>query len=325
MYCKTINGTGNKIFQYLTKAHDTLENYGMFNRFKITGIETDSGNDLVSFKCKFDEEATWVVLYGDHYKNIVNWPEEFKNIVIFLFSMQKEIFLRDGNTDTSKFPFNKEEIDILTLAGTFVTWDLNYTGEKLGKHIELFSSQLRSHSCDYELEYMLQLYRFNIGGEPISFKILSRYNEVTLRVIEPEHILKEKDGDMSDSYQLVFTFGEGEDKGNTDGERLHSLFSYLDGRTVSTDTNLRDLYFNADQYLRIANIKEEKLVSITTDIRGTTTRYLGGLYSGFSMSMSRTDGIFEMHPFPVTHVTIGGKDVSLACSIGEIETALGLN
>lgn len=80
-----------------------------------------------------------------------------------------------------------------------------------------------------------------------------------------------------------------------------------------------DYYFDSD------SIKEEKLVSITVEEQGNTTRYLGGLYSGFSMNTAKIDSREYTTPLPITDVTIGGQKVTLACSMSEIETALGLN
>lgn len=324
MYCKTFNGIGNKTLQYLTKAHDILKDYGIFNRFKIKDIVYRSSIHT-TIEYKIDEETIVSSIFDVDYNGISIYPEELKNTLLFLFITEREMRYDYIVFNEIRLLFNEKEITILTLAATFALWDIYYSSEGIGKHVKLHSMELRSKSIDYELNYVLGLPRFNIGRNPISFKIINLGSEIVLHVIEPENILEEPNNDIANQYRLSLTFGKEEDKNDINDERTWSLLEALDGKIVSTDTNLRDLYFNAHRYLLIANIKEEKLVSITVNRHGTATRYLGGLYSGFSMSMSKTYSPYITIPFPITNVTIGGQDVSLACSMLEIETALDLN
>lgn len=325
MYCKVLDGIGNKTTQYLTKAHDILKDYGLLDRFEFEGINNFTNPDRVVINYRFDDEIVRCCVSEHSYKNIFNWSKELRNTLMFLYCMEDMMSIEESEIHPSKFPFNKKELDILTYAGSFATYDFCYSSEGLGKHVELPSMQLFSKNEHYNLSNLIRLPKFDIGGEPISFKVINYHSEVALRVIESEDTSEGQKDDPTEYYLLFLAFEKEEDAGNINEERLKALFSGLDGKVVSTDTNLRDLYFNARQYLRIANIKEEKLVSITVEKHGETIRYLGGLYSGFSISTSRTEGTYPTLPFPNTRVSIGGQDVDLACTMSEIEIALGLN
>lgn len=326
MYCKVLDGIGNKTTQYLTKAHDILKDHELLDRFKFDTVDNFTNPDRVVINYRFDGELVRCGIYEHNYKIIVNWPEELRNTLIFLFCMDFDISWEESEIHPSKFHFSKKELDILTYAGSFASYDFCYSSERLGRHVELPSMQLFSKNEHYNLSNLIRLPKFDIGGEPISFKVINYHSEVALRVIESEDTSEGQKGDPTEYYLLFLTFEkEEEDAGNINEERLKALFSAIDGKVISADTNLRDLYFNAHQYLRITNIKEEKLVSITVEKHGDTTRYLGGLYSGFSISTSRTERTYPTLPFPNTRVSIGGQDVDLACSMSEIETALGLN
>ena len=335
MYCKTSNVI-NKTVQYLTKSQDILKEYGLLDRFKIEKIEetTEYIEDselidysIITYKSGDEYKTMWV--RKEEYNRIIQHPTDIKNTIFFLYAMHRNKYYPEDVLNPDNLPFNKEEMEILTLAGNFFIWDVFFLYNGSDSHVDIPNTKLFSKSEYYELANMINLPVFDINGGLPSFKIISHSSGVALMAIEPKEMVGVESNDplvdYNDPYLLSLTFGEGIDKDNLNEERMGRILIALDNKVISTNTNLRDLYFDAGQYLRIANIKEEKLVSIIVEDKGSTTRYLGGLYSGFSMSMSRTDGIFEMHPFPVTHVTIGGKDVSLACSIGEIETALGLN
>lgn len=335
MYCKVTN-TVNKSTQYLTKAHDILKEHGIFERFKIKKTEIlprykDTGEitEYVAIDYAVDGEFERTCINKEEYDRSIQFPTEIKDTIFFLLSAHIEKYYPESPFNPANLPFNKEEIEILTLAGNFFIWNVFYTGEILGRHVDVPNMKLFSKSERYELAHMITLPVFDIGGELPSFKIHILSSDIVLSVIEPKEVVDTESEDLFvnylDSYLLGLTFGEEKDKDNINEERLGILFSSLEGKVVSADTNLRDLYFNADQYLRIANIKEEKLVSITVEEHGSTTRYLGGLYSGFSMNMSRTEGINLTLPFPNTRVSIGGQEVNLACTMAEIETALGLN
>lgn len=335
MYCKVTN-TANKTSQYLTKAHDILKEHGIFDRFKIKKTETlprykDTGEiiEYVAIDYAMDGEFERVCLSKEECDRSIQFPTEIRDTIFFLLSVHAEKYYPESPFNPANLPFNKEELEILTLAGNFFIWNVFYTGEILGRHVDVPNMKLFSKSERYELAHMITLPVFDIGGELPSFKIHILSSDIVLSVIEPKEVVDTESEDLFvnylDSYLLGLTFGKEKDKDNLNEERLGVLFSSLDGKVVSPDTNLRDLYFNANQYLRIANIKEEKLVSITVESRGDTTRYLGGLYSGFSMNTSRTEGINLTLPFPNTRVSIGGQEVNLACNMAEIETALGLN
>ena len=320
-----MDGIGNKTTQYLTKAHDILKDHGLLDRFEFEGINNFTNPDRAVINYRFDDELVRCCVSEHSCKIIFSWSKELRETLMFLFCMEDMMSIEESEIHPSKFPFSKKELDILTYAGSFATYDFCYSSEGLGRHIELPNMQLFSKNEHYVLSNLIRLPKFDIGGEPISFKIINYHPEVALRVIEPEDTSEEQKDDPTEYYLLFLTFEKEEDAGNINEERLKALFSALDGKVVSANTNLRDLYFNAHQYLRIANIKEEKLVSITVEKHGDTTRYLGGLYSGFSISTSRTEGTYPTLPFPNTRVSIGGQDVDLACSMLEIETALGLN
>lgn len=335
MYCKATN-TANKTIQYLNKSHSILKEHGVFDLFKIEKIEDttdydDDGelNDYAVISYKSDDEYKSMWLRKEEYNEITRYPTDIKDTLFFLYAMHRNKYYPEDVFNPDNLPFNKEEMEILTLAGNFFIWNVFYTGEISSSHVNVPNMKLFSKSEHYELANMINLPVFDIGGEVPSFKITSLASEVVLAVIEPKEMVeKESKNPLVDyvtPYTLRLTFEDGIDKDNLNEERLGMLFSALEGKVVSPDTNLRDLYFNAHQYLRITNIKEEKLVSITVESRGDTTRYLGGLYSGFSMGTSRTEGIYPTLPFPNTRVSIGGQDVDLACSMSEIETALGLN
>ena len=335
MYCKVTNAA-NKSAQYFTKAHDILKEHGIFDRFKIKKTETlprykDTGEiiEYVTVDYAVDGEFERVCLSKEECDRSIQFPTEIKDTIFFLLSVHLEKHYPESPFNPTNLPFNKEELEILTLAGNFFIWNVFYTGEVLGRHVDVPNMMLFSKSEYYELAHMVSLPVFDIGGELPSFKIHILSSDIILSVIEPNEVADTENEDLFvnylDSYLLGLTFGKEEDKDNLNEERLGVLFSSLEGKVVSIDTNLRDLYFNASQYLRIANIKEEKLVSITVESRGETTRYFGGLYSGFSMGTSSTEGIYPTLPFPNTRVSIGGQDIDLACSMSEIETALGLN
>lgn len=335
MYYKVTNAA-NKSTQYLTKAHDILKEHGIFDRFKIEKTETlprykDTGEitEYVAIDYAVDGEFERVCLSKEECDRSTQFPIEIRDTIFFLLSVHVEKYYPESPFNPANLPFNKEELEILTLAGNFFIWNVFYTGEISGNHVNIPNMKLFSKSEHYELAHMITLPVFDIGGELPSFKIHILSSDIVLSIIEPKEVADTESEDLFvnylDSYLLGLTFGKEKDKDNLNEERLGRLFTALDGKVVSADTNLRDLYFNANPYLRIANIKEEKLVSITTDIRGTTTRYLGGLYSGFSMSTSRTEGTYLTLPFPNTRVSIGGQEVDIACSMSEIETALGLN
>lgn len=335
MYCKATNTT-NKTVQYLNKSHSILKEHNVFDLFKIEKIEymidyDDDGelNDYAVISYKSDDECKSMWLRKEEYDEITRYPTDTKDTLFFLYAMHRNKYYPEDKLNPDNLPFNKEEMEILTLAGNFFIWNVFYTGEISGSHVNVPNMKLFSKSEHYELANMINLPVFYIGGEVPSFKITSLASEVVLAVIEPKELVgkESKDPliDYSSPYLLNLTFGEEKDKDNLNEERLGRLFSALNGNVVSPNTNLRDLYFDAHQYLRIVNIKEEKLVSITVEKHGDTTRYLGGLYSGFSISTSRTEGSYPALPFPNTRVSIGGQDVDLACSMSEIETALGLN
>lgn len=335
MYCKATN-TANKTVQYLTKAHSILKEHNVFDRFKIEKIEEmidydDDGelNDYAVISYKSDDEYKSMWLRKEEYNEITRYPTDTKDTIFFLYAMHRNKYYPEDKLNPVNLPFNKEELEILTLTGNFFIWNVFYTGEMSGSHVDVPNMKLFSKSEYYELANMINLPVFDIGGEAPSFKIHIVSSDVILSVIEPKIMVETESKDQLidylDSYMLKLTFGKEKDTDNLNEERLGRLFTALEGKVVSADTNLRDLYFNASQYLRIANIKEEKLVSITVEKHGETTRYLGGLYSGFSISTSRTEGTYPTLPFPNTRVSIGGQDVDLACPMSEIETALGLN
>ena len=335
MYCKATNIV-NKTVQYLNKSHSILKERGIFDHFKINKIEsmphfTDTGEkidyEVVTYNVDGESEPLW--LEKAEYEESIRYPLYIRDTIFFLLAMHAKKYYSENLFKLDNLPFNKEEIEILTLAGNFFIWDVFFLYERLGRHVDVPNMKLFNSSECYELHYMVNLPRFSISEYLPSFKITNISSEIVLAVIEPKEMAGAESEnpliDYSTPYRLNLTFGEGKDKDNLNEERLDRLFTALDGRVVSIDTNLRDLYFNAHQYLRIVNIKEEKLVSITVESRGETTRYLGGLYSGFSMSTSRTEGIYPTLPFPNTRVSIGGQDIALACSMSEIETALSLN
>lgn len=335
MYCKATN-TANKMTQYLVKAHDILKEHSVFDLFKIEKIEemtdyNDDGelNDYAVIGYKSDDEYKSMWLRKEEYDEITRYPTDTKDTLFFLYAMHRNKYYPEDKLNPDNLPFNKEEMEILTLTGNFFIWNVFYTGEISGNHVDVPNMKLFSKSEYYELANMINLPVFDIGGELPSFKIHIISSNVILSVIEPrikvETESKDQLIDYLDSYMLKLTFGKEKDTDNLNEERLGRLFTALESKVVSADTNLRDLYFNASQYLRIANIKEEKLVSITVEEQEYTTRYLGGLYSGFSMNTVKIDSREYTTPFPITDVTIGGQKVTLACSIPEIETALGLN
>lgn len=336
MYCKATN-VANKTVQYLNKSHSILKEHDVFDLFKIEKIEymidhDDDGelNDYAVISYKSDDEYKSMWLRKEEYDEITRYPTDTKDTIFFLYAMHRNKYYPEDKLNPDNLPFNKEEMEILTLTGNFFIWNIYYTGEILGKHVNVPNMKLFNSSERYKLAHMITLPVFDIGGELPSFKIISNLSpDVILSVIEPKMMVETESKDQLvgylDSYMLKLTFGKEKDTDNLNEERLGRLFTALEGKVVSADTNLRDLYFNASQYLRIANIKEEKLVSITVEEQGNTTRYLGGLYSGFSMNTTKIDSREYTTPFPITDVTIGGQKVTLACSIPEIETALGLN
>jgi hypothetical protein len=335
MYCKATN-TANKSIQYLTKAHSILKKHGIFDRFKIEDTRImsryDSNGEVIEYATvdyMVDGEFERICLDKEKYDKSTQYPVEIRDTIFFLLSIHAERHYPESPFNLFNLPFNKEELEILALAGNFFIWNVFYTGEISGKNVDVPNMKLFNSSERYKLANMISLPILDIGGELPSFKIHVISSDIVLSVIEPKEVVDTESEDLFvnylDSYLLGLTFGKDEDKVNLNEERLGILFSSLEGKVVSADTNLRDLYFNSDQYLRIANIKEEKLVSITVEEHGSTTRYLGGLYSGFSMNMSRTEGINLTLPFPNTRVSIGGQEVNLACTMAEIETALGLN
>lgn len=337
MYCKTSNVI-NKTAQYLTKTRDILKEHGLLDRFKIENIKTmphHSNNgevtdyEVITYRIGDELGALW--LDKDEYNESNRYSPDIKNALYLLLAIHTNKFYPENVLNPANIPFSKEEIEILTIAGNFFIWDAfyRYKGEELGEHVDIPNMKLFSRNECYELGHMISLPRFSISDYLPYFKITSYSSEAVLMIIEPKEMVGVESNnplvDYENPYILSLTFGEGIDKDNLNEERMSLIFSALGGKVVSADTNLRDLYFNARQYLRIANIKEEKLVSITVESRGDTTRYLGGLYSGFSMGTSRTEGIYPTLPFPNTRVSIGGQDVDLACTMSEIETALGLN
>ena len=336
MYCKATN-TANKMTQYLVKAHSILKEHGIFDRFKIVNEEitphfSDNGEvteyGVIEYAIGTETERVWI--NKEEYDKSTQHPIEIRDTIFFLLSMHCEKYYPESQLNPDNLSFSKEEMVILTLAGNFFIWSVYYTGEILGKHVDVPNMKLFNNSECYKLANMITLPVFDIGGELPSFKIISNLSsDVVLSVIEPKMMIeiesKNQLIDYLDSYMLKLTFGKEKDTDNLNEERLGRLFTALEGKVVSADTNLRDLYFNASQYLRFANIKEEKLVSITVEEQEYTTRYLGGLYSGFSMNSAKIDSREYTTPFPITDVTIGGQKVTLACSIPEIETALGLN
>jgi len=332
MHCKVTN-TVNKTVQYLNKSHSILKEHGIFDRFKIDKIEsiphfTDTGEkidfEVITYYVDGESERLW--LEKTEYEESIRYPADIRDTIFFLLAMHAKKYYSENLFKLDNFPFDEKEIEILTLTGSFFIWGVFFLSEGLGKHIELYSMQLFQENDCYTLGHLIRLPRFDIGGKLPSFEITNYPCEVILKVIEPKEMLKaESNNSLIDYYTLNLTFGIGKDEEDINDERVNVLLTSLDGRVVSVDTNLRDLYFNANQYLRIVNIKEEKLVSITVESRGETTRYLGGLYSGFSMNTSRTEGTYPTLPFPNTRVSIGGQDIDLACSMAEIETALGLN
>ena len=335
MYCKTTNLV-NKTSQYLDKSLSILKEHSIFDRFKIDTIEykthvNDDGEKIdytiVIYSVDDEHESLW--LENKEYKECGKYSPYNRDTIFFLLAMDAKKFYSKNLFKLDNFSFNEKEIEILTLAGYFFLLDIFFLHEGSVNHVDIPNMKLFSRNECYELGYMINLPRFSISDYLPSFKITSLSSEVGLSVIEPKEMVgtesKNPLVDYATPYALRLTFEDGIDKGNLNEERMSLLFSALDGKVVSTDTNLRDLYFNAHQYLRIANIKEEKLVSITVEKHGETTRYLGGLYSGFSISTSRTEGAYPTLPFPNTRVSIGGQDVDIACSMSEIEIALGLN
>ena len=337
MYCKTSNIV-NKTIQYLNKSRDILKEHGLIDRFEIKNIKTmprhgDDGEvtdyEVVTYSVNNDISALW--LDKDEYSESSRYPTDIRDTIFLLLVMHNSKYYPENALNPANLPFSKEEIEILTLAGNFFIWDAFFLFKDVESvtHVDIPNMKLFSRNECYELSHMINLPRFSIGDYLPSFKIVIFSSEVTLMVIEPKEMVGVESNnpliDYTHPYILHLTFGEKEDKDSLNEERISLLFSALDGIVISTDTNLRDLYFNAHQYLRITNIKEEKLVSIIVESRGDTTRYLGGLYSGFSMNTSRTEGTYPTLPFPNTRVSIGGQDVDLACSMVEIETALGLN
>lgn len=335
MYCKATNIV-NKTVQYLNKSHSILKERDIFDRFKINKIEsmsriTNTGEkidyEVITYNIDGESEPLW--LEKAEYEESIRYPLYIRDTIFFLLAIHAKKYYSENLFKLDNFPFNEEEIEILTLAGNFFIWDVFFLYERLGSHVDVPNMKLFNSNECYELHYMVNLPRFSISEYLPSFKITSLTSEIVLAVIEPKEMVgtesKNPLVDYVTPYTLRLTFEDGIDKGNLNEERMSLLFSALDGKVVSTDTNLRDLYFNAHQYLRIANIKEEKLVSITVEKHGETIRYLGGLYSGFSISTSRTEGTYPTLPFPNTRVSIGGQDVDLACTMSEIETALGLN
>lgn len=338
MYCKVTN-TVNKIVQYLNKSLSILKEYNVFDLFKIKKIETmtdrnDDGEliDYVVIDYKSGDECKSMWIRKEEYNEIIQYPEDIKDTVFFLYAMHRNKYYSEDILNPDNLPFNEQEMEILTLTGNFFIWNVLYSQSEsieLGNHVNVPNMKLFSKSEYYELAHMVSLPVFDINGTLPSFKITNLYSGTILSVIEPKEIIgtesKEPFIDYVDAYMLKLTFGKEKDTDNLNEERLGRLFAALEGNVVSADTNLRDLYFKASRYLRITNIKEEKLVSITVEEQGSTTRYLGGLYSGFSMNTIKIDSREYTTPFPITDVTIGGQKVTLACSIGEIETALGLN
>lgn len=336
MYCKTSNIV-NKTIHYLNKSRDILKEHGLFDRFEIKNIKTmprhgDDGEvtdyEVVKYNVDNDISALW--LSKDEYNESGRYPAVIRDTIFLLLVMHNNKYYPEYVLNPANLPFSKEEIEILTLAGNFFIWDAFFLFKDIESvtHVNIPNMKLFSRNECYELGHMINLPRFSIGDYSPSFKITSFSSEVTLMIIEPKEMVGVESNnplvDYTHPYILHLTFGEEKDKDSLNEERLSLLFSALDGKVISIDTNLRDLYFNAHQYLRIANIKEEKLVSITVEKHGDTTRYLGGLYSGFSISTSRIEGTYPTLPFPNTRVSIGGQDVDLACSMSEIETALGL-
>lgn len=335
MYCKVTNAA-NKTAQYLTKAHSILKEHGIFDRFKIEKTETlprykDTGEiiEYVAIDYAVDGEFERICLNKEECDRSIQFPTEIRDTIFFLLSVHVEKYYPESPFNPANLPFNEEEMEILTLAGNFFIWNVFYAGEISGRHVDVPNMKLFSKSERYELAHMITLPVFDIGGELPSFKIHVISSDIVLSVIEPKEVVDTDSEDLFvnylDSYLLGLTFGKEKDTDNLNEERLGRLFTALEGKVVSADTNLRDLYFNASRYLRITNIKEEKLVSITVEEQGSTTRYLGGLYSGFSMNTAKIDSREYTTPFPITDVTIGGQKVTLACSMAEIETALGLN
>lgn len=339
MYCKATN-TANKSIQYFTKARSILKEHNVFDLFEIKKIDevTDHNDDgeLIDYKVityKSDDECKSMWIRKEEYNEIIRYPEDIKDTIFFLYAMHRNKYYPEDILNPDNLPFSEQEMEILTVAGNFFIWNVLCSQSEsieLGNHVNVPNMKLFSKSEYYELAHMVTLPVFDIGGELPSFKIISNfYPDVILSVIEPKIMVETESKDQLidylDSYLLKLTFGKEEDKDNLNEERLGRLFTALEGKVVSADTNLRDLYFNASQYLRISNIKEEKLVSITVEEQGNTTRYLGGLYSGFSMNTAKIDSREYTTPFPITDVTIGGQKVTLACAIPEIETALGLN
>lgn len=335
MYCKATNIV-NKTVQYLNKSHSILKDHNIFDRFKIEKIEemvdyNDDGelNDYTVISYKSDDEYKSMWLRKEEYSEITRYPTDTKDTIFFLYAMHRNKYYPEDVLNPVNLPFNKEEMEILALTGNFFIWNVFYAGEISGSHVDVPNMKLFSKSEYYELANMINLPVFDIGGELPSFKIDIISSDVVLFVIEPKITVETESKDQLidylDSYMLKLTFGKEKDIDNLNEERLGRLFTALEGKVVSADTNLRDLYFSAGQYLRFANIKEEKLVSITVEEQEYTTRYLGGLYSGFSMNAAKIDSREYTTPFPITDVAIGGQKVTLACSMSEIETALGLN
>lgn len=335
MYCKTSNLV-NKTSQYLDKSLSILKEHGIFDRFKIDTTEykthvNDDGEKIdytiVIYNVDGEHERLW--LENKEYEECGKYSPYIRDTIFFLLAMDAKKFYSKNLFKLDNFSFNEKEIEILTLAGYFFLLDIFFLHKGSDNHVGIPNMKLFSRNECYELSYMINLPRFSIGEYLPSFKIISYSSGVALMAIEPKEMVGVESNDplvdYPNPYILHLSFGEGIDEDNLNEERMGLLFRALEGKVVTVDTNLRDLYFNAHQYLRIANIKEEKLVSITVEKRGETTRYLGGLYSGFSISTSRTEGTYPTLPFPNTRVSIGGQDVDLACSMSEIETALGLN
>lgn len=335
MYCKTTNLV-NKTSQYLDKSLSILKEHGIFDRFKIdtteykTHVNDDGGKidyTIVIYNVDGEHESLW--LENKEYEECGKYSPYIRDTIFFLLAMDAKKFYSKNLFKLDNFSFNEKEIEILTLAEYFFLLDIFFLHEGSVNHVDIPNMKLFSRNECYELGYMVNLPRFSISDYLPSFKLTSLSSEVGLSVIEPKEMVGTESNnplvDYATPYTLRLTFEDGIDKGNLNEERMSLLFSALDGKVVSTDTNMRDLYFNAHQYLRVANIKEEKLVSITVEDQRSTTRYLGGLYSGFFMNTTKLVSRENIIPFPLTDVTIGGQKVMIACSMSEIETALGLN
>lgn len=335
MYCKTSNPV-NKTIHYLNKSYNILKEYGIFDRFKIekigstthvTGDGETIDYEVVTYRVDGEDERLW--LEKTEYEESSRYPIDIRNTIFFLLAMHSKKYYSENLFKSDNFSFSKEEIEIMTLAGNFFYIDAFLLHKGSDNHVGIPNMKLFSRNECYELSYMINLPRFSIGEYLPSFKIISHSSGVALMAIEPKEMVGVESNDplvdYPNPYILHLSFGEGIDEDNLNEERMGRLLIVLDNKVISTNTNLRDLYFDAGQYLRIANIKEEKLVSIIVEDKGSTTRYLGGLYSGFSMNVAKIDSREVLIPFPLIDVTIGGQKVTLACSMSEIETALGLN